>query len=59
MTGRVSSATERALRLIAKGHTVAQAARKFGLAWSTLYRAQLRAGTRQKRPSPRPETLDQ
>lgn len=39
MSGRPSSATERALKLIAKGMTPYAAAKKVGIALSTIYRA--------------------
>lgn len=39
MTGKLSSATERALRLVAKGMTPYAAAKKQGIALSTIYRA--------------------
>ena len=44
MSGRPSAATERALKLIAKGMTPYAAAKKVGIALSTIYRAQKRAG---------------
>lgn len=39
MSGRPSAATEQALRLIAKGMTPYAAAKKAGIALSTIYRA--------------------
>jgi transposase len=39
MTARQSAATERALKLIAKGMTAYAAAKKTGIALSTIYRA--------------------
>ena len=42
MTGQVSAATERALKLVAKGWTAYAAAKKHGIALSTIYRAQKR-----------------
>jgi hypothetical protein len=39
MTGRPSAATEKALALIAKGMTPYAAAKKVGIALSTIYRA--------------------
>lgn len=39
MTGKTSAATERALRLILKGWTPYAAAKKEGIALSTIYRA--------------------
>lgn len=42
MTARQSSATDKALRLIAKGLTPYAAAKKVGIALSTIYRAQAR-----------------
>ena len=42
MSGRPSAATERALKLIAKGMTPYAAAKKVGIALSTIYRAQKR-----------------
>jgi transposase len=42
MSGRQSSATEKALKLIAKGLTPYAAAKKVGIALSTIYRAQKR-----------------
>ncbi len=39
MTGRRSSATDKALRLVAQGMTGYKAAKKCGLALSTVYRA--------------------
>lgn len=44
MSGRQSSATERGLKLIAKGVSVREAAEKVGVAPSTLTRAKKRAG---------------
>lgn len=38
MTGKVSAATERALKLVAKGMTAYAAAKKEGIALSTIYR---------------------
>lgn len=52
MTGRNSAATDKALRLVAKGMPVAEAARKTGVSWSTIWRAQQRAGTRPKPRKP-------
>lgn len=48
MSGRQSEAVAKALRLIAKGSTAYAAARKVGIALSTIYRAQKRARERQK-----------
>ncbi len=42
MSGRPSAATEKALKLIAKGMTPYAAAKKVGIALSTIYRAQKR-----------------
>lgn len=42
MSARQSSATDKALRLIAKGMTPYAAAKKVGIALSTIYRAQAR-----------------
>jgi hypothetical protein len=42
MSGRISSQTEKALKLISKGLTPYAAARKVGIALSTIYRAQKR-----------------
>jgi transposase len=39
MSGRQSSATERALKLVEKGLTPYAAAKKVGIALSTIYRA--------------------
>lgn len=39
MSGRPSAATEKALKLIAKGMTPYAAAKKVGIALSTIYRA--------------------
>jgi lambda repressor-like predicted transcriptional regulator len=39
MIGRTSSATEKALKLHAKGHSIREAARLAGIAPSTLFRA--------------------
>lgn len=39
MAGRQSSATEKALRLVANGLSKAEAARKAGISWVTLWRA--------------------
>lgn len=39
MTGQVSAATERALKLVLKGMTPYAAAKKTGIALSTIYRA--------------------
>lgn len=39
MTARTSAATERALKLVAKGWTAYAAAKKEGIALSTIYRA--------------------
>jgi transposase len=39
MTAQVSAATERALKLVAKGWTAYAAAKKTGIALSTIYRA--------------------
>lgn len=43
MSGKQSADTERALKLVAKGMTPYAAARKVGIALSTIYRAQKRA----------------
>lgn len=53
MTGQVSGKTEKALRLVAKGMTPYAAAKKTGIALSTIYRAI----KRQKRP-PTESTAD-
>lgn len=45
MSGRQSAATDKALRLIARGLTPYAAAKKLGLALSTVYRAQKRSNT--------------
>lgn len=50
MGGRQSAATDKALKLVAKGLSLAAAARKAGISWTTLYRAQMRLGTRKKKP---------
>ena len=42
MSGRISSQTEKALRLVQKGLTPYAAAKKVGIALSTIYRAQKR-----------------
>ena len=42
MSGRQSSAVDRALKLVAGGMTAYAAARKVGIALSTIYRAQAR-----------------
>jgi transposase len=42
MAGRISAPTEKALKLIAKGLTPYAAAKKAGIALSTIYRAQKR-----------------
>ncbi len=42
MTGRLSSATERALRRVKNGATAYSAAKAEGIALSTIYRAQKR-----------------
>jgi transposase len=39
MSGQISAATERALKLVAKGMTAYAAAKKEGIALSTIYRA--------------------
>lgn len=39
MSGRPSAATEQALKLVAKGMTPYAAAKKVGIALSTIYRA--------------------
>lgn len=46
MSARQSAGTEKALRLIAKGLTPYAAARKVGIALSTIYRAQKLAKTK-------------
>lgn len=48
MTGRMSGATEKALALIAKGLTPYAAAKKVGIALSTIYRAQKRIKEKRK-----------
>ena len=48
MSGRQSSATDKALRLVAKGLNKAQAARKAGISWVTLHRAIKRREKAQK-----------
>lgn len=47
MAGRQSAAVDKALKLIAKGLTPYAAARKVGIALSTIYRAQKRLQSRQ------------
>lgn len=42
MSGRPSAATEKALRLVAGGMTAYAAAKKCGIALSTIYRALMR-----------------
>jgi transposase len=42
VSGRPSAATEQALKLVAKGLTPYAAAKKVGIALSTIYRAQKR-----------------
>lgn len=57
MAARQSSATDRALRLIARGMSAYAAARKVGIALSTIYRAQKRASAASAalaRPAPAP-----
>lgn len=44
MAGRISAATERALRMVQRGTTPLQAAIKQGIAPSTLYMAMKRMG---------------
>lgn len=48
MTGKISSATERALKLVAQGKSIAQAAAKAGVSRSTIYRAMERATAKKK-----------
>lgn len=52
MSGRPSAATERALKLIAKGMTPYAAAKKVGIALSTIYRALKRRGPQEERKIP-------
>jgi transposase len=52
MSGRISAPTEKALKLISKGSTPYAAAKKVGIALSTVYRAQKRL----KRDGPAPGT---
>lgn len=51
MSGRQSSATDKALKLLAKGSTKAAAARKAGISWSTLWRAIKRQKRKVRAPS--------
>jgi transposase len=48
MTARTSAATERALKLVARGMTPYAAAKKEGLALSTIYRALKREQAKEK-----------
>jgi transposase len=48
MSGKPSADTERALKLVAKGMTAYAAAKKTGIALSTIYRALKREKERQK-----------
>ena len=48
MAGRMSSATERALRMVQRGETPLRAAMKQGIAPSTLYMAMKREGVQAK-----------
>ena len=52
MTSRNSAATDKALRLVARGMTPSDAARKAGIAYPTMYRAMIRAGLITKRVKP-------
>ena len=54
MSGRTSSATEKALRLVANGASQSFAARRYGLAISTVWRAWTKARQSSK-PAPVPE----
>ena len=56
MTSRNSAATDRALRLVARGMTPSDAARKAGIAYPTIYRAMIRAGLITKRVKPEAAT---
>jgi LysM repeat protein len=53
MTRRQSSAVDKALRMVEKGSTGYAAAKKHGLALSTIYRAAKRAGI----PMPKPKQV--
>lgn len=44
MTRRISAATEKALRLVSQGMTPYAAAKKVGIAYSTIWRALKREG---------------
>jgi lambda repressor-like predicted transcriptional regulator len=48
MIGRTSSATEKALKLHAKGHSIREAAKLAGIAPSTLFRALKKIKEQQK-----------
>lgn len=48
MSGKPSADTEKALRLVAKGWTAYAAAKKTGIALSTIYRALKREREKQK-----------
>jgi LysM repeat protein len=50
MTRRQSSAVDKALRMVQKGSTGYAAAKKHGLALSTIYRAAKRAGIAMPKP---------
>lgn len=54
MSGRPSAATEKALRLYAKSGNKSQAARKAGIAWTTLHRAIQRQAVAQSATTPNP-----
>ena len=49
MSGRQSAATDKALRMVLRGSTIAHAARKCGVSWVTIWRALKRAGIKLKR----------
>jgi transposase len=50
MSARQSESTTKALRAVAKGSTAYAAAKKYGIALSTIYRALDRLNTRGKKP---------
>lgn len=54
MTGRNSAATDRALRLVARGMTPSEAARKAGIAYPTIWRAMKRVRDRALAAAPHP-----
>jgi molybdenum-dependent DNA-binding transcriptional regulator ModE len=49
-----AAATDKALRMVAKGSTLASAARKCGLAYTTVWRALQRSGAFYKRRNVKP-----